>query len=801
MDSYLYSIPAGLHAIPDDLLDLRTDSEVDYDLLHPSPVSHEKNVWFFWHGGYPQMHPYAKRNIRAWHRRFSKQGWVIRVIDRVPDSPLNVAAFLDTSDESTFPRAFMDHSLDGDYALQHTSDLVRWPLLLRYGGVYADVGMIQIGDLDRLWRETIGDPTSRFEVLSYDDSERSFTNYFMACRPCNPFFTRCHQLLLTLWAADGGKTNTEGMHSSPLLKGAPMMGDSTLTFKEKDRTIGHEEAGRMLTDYIIQGQAMTMVMGLVDEEGGWDGPRYVAEHVYGIDFMVGSQFINELTAWDGQKAFDLMSLSLPKRGEQESAKQKEAREIVEACLQKSFGFKLAHGIILKTLGCTLGSLWRQHEGPDDVPSTNNAAVEGNSLGIVEYTPESYLPSDLDLFFKTYEPAAVGERPIFDSIDGGFLYDNITNVTAFSYLGEPSLDLQYAMSLVYPQNVILYQVGDLAEEYNTSFNNFLDAIDASYCTYDGGDEQPYDAVYPDPYPGPNSYQGAEDCGTYAAAKVISTSYAYDEIDLPPSYEIRQCHEYMKLGLTGTTFVYSSGDYGVGSVTGGGCLAANGSLNDGTEGQFVPTFPSGCPYVLSAGATQIRNGTYNVDAAIEAGEEVEVVMELYITDDLVGTDVPLGADPIGQVVFSSSGGFSNVFELPSYQASAVTTYLEKDAPDYPGQYNNSGKARGFPDIASNGAWFSIAVDGELSQVFGTSCAAPTIAALLALINGERIKAGKGAVGFINPTLYANPDVLHDITAGGNPGCGTYGFNAVAGWDPATGLGTPNYPEMLELFLSLP
>lgn len=77
-------------------------------------------------------------------------------------------------------------------------------------------------------------------------------------------------------------------------------------------------------------------------------------------------------------------------------------------------------------------------------------------------------------------------------------------------------------------------------------------------------------------------------------------------------------------------------------------------------------------------------------------------------------------------------------------------------------------GFPDIASNGAWFSIAVDGELSQVFGTSCAAPTIAAILALINGERIKVGKSSVGFVNPTLYAYPEVLNDITEGQNPVC---------------------------------
>lgn len=58
-----------------------------------------------------------------------------------------------------------------------------------------------------------------------------------------------------------------------------------------------------------------------------------------------------------------------------------------------------------------------------------------------------------------------------------------------------------------------------------------------------------------------------------------------------------------------------------------------------------------------------------------------------------------------------------------------------------------------------------------------------------------------GFVNPTLYANPQVLHDITVGNNSGCGTSGFFAASGWDPVTGLGTPNYPAMLKLFLSMP
>lgn len=81
------------------------------------------------------------------------------------------------------------------------------------------------------------------------------------------------------------------------------------------------------------------------------------------------------------------------------------------------------------------------------------------------------------------------------------------------------------------------------------------------------------------------------------------------------------------------------------------------------------------------------------------------------------------------------------------------------------------------------------------------APIFASLLNRIVDERIKVGKGPLGFVNPVLYENPQVLNDITNGTNPGCGTNGFSAAKGWDPVTGLGTPNYPKMLDLWLSLP
>lgn len=374
MEKQSYALPKGTHALSTTDLDLRPDALIDHDILNPPPITSEKNIWFFWHSGFSNMHPYTQRNIRTWHRRFSKSDWTIRVLNRQPDSPLNIAKFLDVTDRRTFPKAFTDGTIGGDYAPQHTSDLVRWPLLLKYGGVYADVGLMQIGDIDAIWNKTIGDPTSPWEVFSYNaggPSERSLTNYFLCSGKNNALFERCHKLFLELWAADGGKTSTEGMCDSPLLKGVPHMGKNSLPaiVNEDGSTIDSEGVGRMLTDYIIQQQALTMVMSLVDEEDGWNGPEYSAEHVYAIDYMKGSQLINEFTAWDGPKAFKLMSLPLPKAGEEETQEQSEGRKIVEGCLSRSFGFKLAHGLIIRVLGDTLGSLWRANKGSDNVPGT------------------------------------------------------------------------------------------------------------------------------------------------------------------------------------------------------------------------------------------------------------------------------------------------------------------------------------------------------------------------------------------------------------------------------------------------
>jgi len=324
-------------------------------------------------------------------------------------------------------------------------------------------------------------------------------------------------------------------------------------------------------------------------------------------------------------------------------------------------------------------------------------------------------------------------------------------------------------LTNPQPVILLQTGDLVE--GAGFDNWLDAVDASFCTFEGGDDPTQDGIYPDPLPG--GFKGPESCGIIKPPNVVSISYGQDESTVTAKFANRQCTEYAKLGLMGTSVFYSSGDNGV-AGDGGVCLDKTLTpVDNGTV--FNPDFPVTCPFVTAVGATQVNPGSTVND--------------------------PEGA--CEQVIFSG-GGFSNIFPLPSFQAEAVTKFLKDHPPPFhDGQFNNSGRVRGFPDVAANGANYIIGIDGEFELVFGTSCSSPVFASIITLVNDARIKQGKGPVGFINPVVYTArfADAFHDITTGGNQGCGTAGFTATTGWDPVTGVGTPNLSKLMPLFLELP
>lgn len=326
---------------------------------------------------------------------------------------------------------------------------------------------------------------------------------------------------------------------------------------------------------------------------------------------------------------------------------------------------------------------------------------------------------MDLFFSNYSANQVQKRPTLLSVDGGDVFDT----GDINRMIEANLDLQYAMALVNPLNVTLFQVGDLVETDFTSFNNFLDALDATYCDSSDYTENTtlpiIDAIYPDPFPG--GFSGPRNCGGYAATKVISTSYSYNEHDLTPAYEIRQCNEYAKLGLLGTTFLYCSGDYGVaGSLN--RCIDPYSGRFDNEGIRFAPTFPSTCPYVLSVGATQMKPNSTVKDPEIACSAKI-----------------------------FSGGGFSEVFSMPKYQASAVKNWFRSYPPPYSGdQFNNSQVMRGYPDVSANGAKYVVALNGKYDyHLYGTSASAPTFGAVITLLNEARMNVGKGSIGFISTT----------------------------------------------------
>ena len=160
---------------------------------------------------------------------------------------------------------------------------------------------------------------------------------------------------------------------------------------------------------------------------------------------------------------------------------------------------------------------------------------------------------------------------------------------------------------------------------------------------------------------------------------------------------------------------------------------------------------------------------------------------------------------QNVFASSSVF--IVDNIEVGGSTKTTnnrekYLKSNA-KRPENFQSNG--RGYPDVSAIGHNCPVVVNGVPMNVDGTSCSSPVFASIISLLNDYQIANGKSKLGFINPVLYKmyndNPKIFNDITKGNN-WCtenmccnSTFGYEAWIGWDPVTGLGTPNVGLMIE------
>lgn len=147
-----------------------------------------------------------------------------------------------------------------------------------------------------------------------------------------------------------------------------------------------------------------------------------------------------------------------------------------------------------------------------------------------------------------------------------------------------------------------------------------------------------------------------------------------------------------------------------------------------------------------------------------------------------------------------------------------------------------SRAYPDLTFASINYEIVVGGTLIPILdGTSASTPSVAGLFTMLNSLRLAQNKPPVGFVNPTLYQHgtEGCCKDITEGANyctvqawsvvdcqsncwqtyskDGWGNYsactiacndrscnaGFQARSGWDPASGLGSPDFHRLCSLF----
>ena len=322
-----------------------------------------------------------------------------------------------------------------------------------------------------------------------------------------------------------------------------------------------------------------------------------------------------------------------------------------------------------------------------------------------------------------------------------------------------------------QTVALYELSDYADGDVAAFQNCLGMrpsvtrvkVDGGTSDTSGAGEVMLDAdivmsLAPNAsilvYVAPNTASGALD--EYRAivnddrAQVVSVSWGLCEADEGSADARAENNLFKQAAAQGQSVFAASGDDGSAD-----CYGA-----DGSTGLAVDD-PASQPFVTGVGGTTLSS----------VAPRQESVWNSYGS--------------------GGGGGVSQLWSLPAYQS---TAHVPASSP-----CGATGGCRQVPDVsASADPYHGYSVycsirnacgSGGWLAFGGTSGAAPLWAAASALLNEACGPARR--IGFANPALYAAAGALHDVTTGNNDALGVNGgaYAAAAGYDLATGLGTPD------------
>lgn len=238
--------------------------------------------------------------------------------------------------------------------------------------------------------------------------------------------------------------------------------------------------------------------------------------------------------------------------------------------------------------------------------------------------------------------------------------------------------------------------------------------------------------------PNSAQGyynALNQSVLDGCKIVSMSWGSAEINWSSS-DLTSFNELFKNATlnNNVTFFAAAGD--------------NGST-DSTSGNNVD-FPASSPYVVGCGGTSLTTND-----------------NILINSEIVWNN--------NSLISATGGGISKLFEQPIYQR--LLSY-------------GLSNFRGVPDVSGNAnpnTGYVIYAQGKQIIVGGTSAVSPLWSGLFCLIN----QSIGYSIGYIHPLLYDNEGIFRDIIKGNN---GRYSTRI--GWDPCSGLGSPNGQLLLNL-----
>ena len=279
-----------------------------------------------------------------------------------------------------------------------------------------------------------------------------------------------------------------------------------------------------------------------------------------------------------------------------------------------------------------------------------------------------------------------------------------------------------------------------------------------------------------------------------ADVISQSFGSAEDAFGSSRSLENLRDAFKAAnANNVTVLASSGDGGSANDRKTPVGKGGSTINEPTVG-----WPGSDPLVTGVGGTYLCTDATNTTARVVDSSSPPAKCQAFPGQAEVGWTF-------------SGGGYSHVFPRPAYQQTlpAGSTAIP------PG-------ARGVPDVAlqasaGTGAlvYLTLPPDGDSGlicgsgpcstgwyDIGGTSLSCPEWAGMVAI--ADQI-AGHN-LGLLNPKLYAlassgaYASEFYDVTTGNNTADPDVpGYPATTGWDPITGLGTPNAAALLPALAS--